>query len=66
VIGIPDGDTNISDDVCFTVNRVCRGLQIMFSMLNHLSHAAGLTGIVLTTDLNFKSSFEILEPLLSL
>jgi hypothetical protein len=64
MIGGPDRDTNISDDVCFTVNCVCRGLQIMFISLNPLLHAALLTGIVLTTDFNFKSSFEILEPLL--
>ena len=61
----PDRDTNISDDVCLTVNRVRRGLQIglMFILLNPLSHAAVLTGIVLTTDFNFESSVEILEPL---
>src|SRR6218665_3772999 len=64
--GGPDRDTNISDDVCFTVNRVRKGLQIMFILLNPLSQAAVLTGIVLITDFNFKSSFEIIEPLLSL
>ena len=69
--GGPDRDTNISDDVCFTANRVRKGLQItwalrsfrrftlryitMFIFLNPLSQAAVLTGIVLATDFNFKS-----------